>query len=131
MVALTSAQWLPSDSLERMVLLAPAVSADFDLRRALAASRLSVDVFTSERDTFWLGLGTAVVGTADGKLGAPAAGRVGFDAPRINPAEAALLNRLRQHPWDRNVAWTGNLGDHTGTLQPAYLKAYVLPLLVP
>jgi hypothetical protein len=60
-----------------------------------------------------------------------AAGRVGFDAPALVPSEAALSSRLRQHPWDPSVAWTGNFGDHSDSLRPAYLKAYVLPLLTP
>ena len=123
MVALEATQWLAPDSIERIILLAPAVSSDYDLRRALVTARLGVDVFASERDRFWFG-------TADGKRGGPAAGRVGFDAPALVPSEAALASRLRQHPWDPSVAWTGNLGAHSDSLRSAYLKAYVLPLLI-
>jgi len=128
MVVLAAADVLPPDSVERIVLLAPAVSADFDLRRTLAAARQGVDAFTSERDRFWLGVGTRVVGTADGKRGADAAGRVGFTPPAL---DLALAGRLRQHPWDPSLAWTGNRGDHDGTLRAGYLRAYVLPLLLP
>jgi pimeloyl-ACP methyl ester carboxylesterase len=131
MVALSAVDWLPPDSVERMILLAPAVSAEYDLRRGLMASRQGVDVFCSERDRFWLGLGTAVVGTADGRRGSEAAGRVGFYPPNMAAGDAALAGRLRQHPWDPSVAWTGNRGDHSGTLRLAYMKAYVLPLLAP
>ena len=42
-----------------------------------------------------------------------------------------LAARLRQHPWDAAVAWTGNEGGHNGSLSAVYLKAYVLPLLTP
>ena len=129
MVTLESTRWLAPDSVDRIILLAPAVSVDYDLRRALQTSRLGMDVYTSKRDRFYLGLGTALVGTADGMLGSPAAGRVGFATPRYSPDDAVLARRLRQHPWDPSVAYTGNRGDHSGTLQPAYLKAYVLPLL--
>jgi hypothetical protein len=38
------------------------------------------------------------------------------------------VSRLHQHPWDQQVAWTGNLGGHRGSLNPTYLRAYVLPL---
>lgn len=123
-VVLEAAGRLPPDTLERVVLLAPAVSADYDLRPALAAARRGVDAFTSERDGLYLGLGTGLVGTADGQRGVPAAGRVGFDPPA-----AGLAGRLRQHPWDPAIAWTGNEGTHAGTLRAAYLRAYVLPLL--
>jgi len=129
-VALTAAEHLPPDTLERIVLLAPAVSASYDLRGALASARRGIDVFTSERDRLWLGLGTAVVGTADGRR-EPAAGRVGFCPPVLAPNEAWLAGRLRQHSWDACAAWTGNEGEHAGSLTPTFLKAYVLPLLTP
>jgi pimeloyl-ACP methyl ester carboxylesterase len=129
-VALAAAEALPSATLERIVLLAPAVSSSYDLRRALASTRGGLDAFTSVRDRFYLGLGTAVVGTADGKREAPA-GRVGFCPPVPLPGEGALAAKLRQHPWDCSVAWTGNEGGHTGSLRPAYLRAFVVPLLLP
>jgi pimeloyl-ACP methyl ester carboxylesterase len=125
-VALEAARWLEPDSVERIVLLAPAVATDYDLRPALMAARQGVDVFTSERDGLVLGLGTGVVGTADGKRGVDTAGRVGFAAP---PADACLIQRLRQHPWDASVEWTGNRGSHGGSLNSRYFRAYVLPLL--
>ena len=125
-VVLEAARWLEPNSLERIVLLAPAVAADYDLRPALLAARQGVDAFTSERDRLVLGLGTRAVGTADGKRGVPPAGRVGFDAP---PADACLLARLHQHPWDPSLAWTGNRGGHAGSLNPQYFRTFVLPLL--
>jgi len=129
-VVLAAAERLPANALERIVLLAPAVSTDYDLRRALLSARAGMDVFTSQRDRLWLGLGTGVVGTADGTRD-PAAGRVGFQPPALCPNEIALAGRLRQHPWEPGLGWSGNEGEHAGSLQPAYLKAYVLPLLVP
>jgi hypothetical protein len=87
-------------------------------------------LFSSERDRFWLGLGTRVFGTTDGRH-EPAAGRSGFAPPALCPAETALAARLHQHPWEACVRWTGNQGGHTGSLSPAFLKAYVLPLLLP
>jgi Serine aminopeptidase, S33 len=129
MIVLESTQCLDPDSIERIILLAPAVSADYDLRKALLTARSGIDVFTSKRDRLYLGLGVAMVGTADGKFGTPAAGRVGFDIPAVNPTDCVLLNRLHQHPWDPSVKYTGNVGNHSGTLRPAYLKCYVLPLL--
>jgi hypothetical protein len=122
-VALSAAESAPPDGLERVILLAPSVSDGYDLRAALAGSRSGIDVFVSARDRFWLGVGTGVVGTSDGRRQA-AAGRVGFEPP-VDP----LVGRLRQHPWDPAVVWTGNTGGHTGTLQATYLRAYVLPLL--
>src|SRR5947207_1011475 len=107
--------------------MAPSVSADYDLRPALLGVRDGLDVFCSARDWGYLGIGTALVGTSDRHWSA-AGGRVGF-RPRVErPEDVALYGRLRQHPWDPCLAWTGNRGGHYGTYQPEYLCAYVLPL---
>jgi pimeloyl-ACP methyl ester carboxylesterase len=128
-VALAAAENLPPASVERIVLLAPAVSSQYDLRPALCTARCGIDVFSSERDWAVLGLGVGVVGTTDRHWSA-AAGRVGFKPVGQSPDDAALYAKLREHPWDPCVAWTGNTGGHFGTyLQPRYLHAYVLPLL--
>src|SRR5205807_9465519 len=64
-VALAAADALPPGSIDRLLLLAPAVSACYDLRPALRSTRAGVDVFFSRRDRLFLGLGTALFGTAD------------------------------------------------------------------
>lgn len=127
-VALAATEVLPADTVDRIVLLAPSVSSDYDLRAALRSTREGVDVFTSRRDWFYLGLGTGLVGTADRQWSA-AAGRVGFHPIVAGPEDAALYGKLRQHPWEGCLAWTGNQGGHSGTFRPEYLRAYVLPLL--
>jgi hypothetical protein len=106
------------------------VSAGYDLRPALRCCRGSVEVFYSQRDRWQLGLGTGLIGTTDRRRD-DAAGRVGFRVCPPCPADAPLYSRLRQHPWDPAVAWTGNLGGHSDPYQPQYLRAYVLPLLLP
>lgn len=128
-VVLAAAESLPPGAVDRVVLLAPSVSAQYDLRQALGASRQGVDVFYSRRDVPFLGIGVAVVGTADRRWLVPAAGRVGFE-PRVDTAEdAALYTKLHQHGWDPAVEWTGNRGGHYGGYQPRFLQAYVMPLL--
>jgi pimeloyl-ACP methyl ester carboxylesterase len=128
-VVLAAAENLPPASVERIVLLAPAVSSQYDLRPALCTARLGMDVFCSERDWAVLGLGVGVVGTTDRHWSA-AAGRVGFKPVIQSPDDGALYAKLREHRWDPCVAWTGNTGGHFGSyLQPRYLHAYVLPLL--
>src|SRR5262245_8641920 len=76
-VVLAAAECLPAGAVERVVLLAPSVSAEYDLRPALARTAQGVDAFYSGRDWVALGLGVGLVGTAD-RCWAPAAGRVGF-----------------------------------------------------
>jgi pimeloyl-ACP methyl ester carboxylesterase len=127
-VALAAASYLPPDGVTRIVLLAPSVSATYDLRPALVAAAKGVDVFYSRRDWVALGIGTGVFGTTD-RTWCPAAGRVGFWPDPGDLAQSRLLPKLRQHPWDPCLTWAGNSGGHYGTYQPAFLRAYVLPLL--
>src|SRR5262249_33750158 len=79
-VALAATEFLPPDSVERMVLLAPSVSAEYDLCPALRCTRLGIDVFHSRRDLLALGIGAGILGTADRRWTA-AAGRGGFRPP--------------------------------------------------
>jgi pimeloyl-ACP methyl ester carboxylesterase len=129
-VVLAAAEALPPASVDRLVLLAPSVSAEYDLRPALRCAREGIDVFTSGRDWAYLGLGIALIGTADGCWQA-AAGRVGFRPVLEGPGDTALYTKLRQHAWDPSVAWTGNRGGHYGCHEDSFLRAYVLPLLQP
>jgi pimeloyl-ACP methyl ester carboxylesterase len=85
-VALAAGDVLPPDSLRRIVLLAPSISADYDVRPALRSARDGIDVFFSSRDVFYLGFGAAITGTADRRWSSPAAGRTGSDR-RLNAAK--------------------------------------------
>jgi pimeloyl-ACP methyl ester carboxylesterase len=126
---LAAAEALSPGSIDRIILLSPSISSEYDLRPALHCVRDGIDVFYSTRDTLQLGLAIALVGTADGCWGCAAAGRVGFQ-PQIQwPEDGALYAKLRQHPWNACLAWTGNGGGHYGGYRPDFLKAYVLPLL--
>jgi pimeloyl-ACP methyl ester carboxylesterase len=129
-VVLVAAETLPQGGVDRVVLLAPSVSTDYDLRPALARSRQGIDVFYSHKDWFVLGLGMAFSGTTDRRL-APAAGRVGFRPIITEPRDKELYAGLRQHAWDPSVSWTGNTGGHYGHDEPGHIRARILPLLTP
>jgi hypothetical protein len=129
-VVLVAAETLPAGSVERIVLLSPSVSSEHDLRPALACSRRGVDVFYSTDDLLYLGLAVAVFGNADRERTA-AAGRVGFHPVVTGADDAALYAKLRQYPWQPCLDWTGNHGGHYGAYQPWFLRAAVLPLLLP
>jgi len=129
-VVLSAAENLPPGVIDEIVLLAPSISCDYDLRPALCSSARGIDTFSSKRDVLALGLGTAILGTADRRW-APAAGRVGFRPTVDGPADEALVAKLRVHPWDQVVAWTGNHGGHDDSYRKSYLRAYVVPLLMP
>jgi pimeloyl-ACP methyl ester carboxylesterase len=127
-VVLAAAEAAPPSSIDRIVLLAPAVACDYDLRPALRSVRQSIDVFISRRDIGALGVGTGIAGTSDRRWSA-ASGRVGFAPILTCPGDELLYAKLRTHPWDRCVVWTGNRGSHYGTLEQGFVRAYVLPLL--
>lgn len=129
-VVLIAAQLLPPDSIDRIILLAPSVCANYDLRPALRVAREGIDGFHSEQDRWVLGLGVRIVGTAEGGC-RTAAGRVGFSPVIHSHTDALLYTRLRQHPWDPVVRWSGNSGGHTGNYETEFLRAYVLPLFIP
>jgi hypothetical protein len=127
-IVLVAAEALPAATLERIILLAPAVSYKHDLRPALASSCQGIDVFYSQRDWLCLGLGVLVAGTTD-RCWSIGAGKIGF-RPVITCAEdETLYAKLHQHPWDASLCWTGNKGGHYGAYQPGFLRAFVLPLL--
>jgi pimeloyl-ACP methyl ester carboxylesterase len=128
LVALRAAEAAPPGSIDRMVLLAPAVSSAYDLRASLSNVRQGIDVFRSYRDQLYLGIGAYLVGTTDRRWEA-AAGRVGFEPVVCGPCDGVLYAKLHDHPWDPSFAWTGNDGGHTGAYAPGYLRAYVLPVL--
>src|SRR3954447_18886394 len=63
MVVLLAAARLPADSLDRVVLLNPAVSVDFDVRPALRAAKYGVENFCSRGDRVGLGPAILLMGT--------------------------------------------------------------------
>ena len=128
-VGLAAAEALPPGSIDHIILLSPSISSEYDLRPVLYRVRDGMDLFYSTRDTLQLGVAIALVGTADGCWGCAAAGRVGFQPQIQYPEDAALYGKLRQHPWNPCLAWTGNRGGHYGGYRPEFLKAFVLPLL--
>jgi pimeloyl-ACP methyl ester carboxylesterase len=127
-VVLAAADELPPCSIDHLILLAPSVSTEYDLRPALRTARRGIDVFYSERDWLVLGLGTDIVGTADRRWAA-AAGRVGFTPIACNADDARLYQNLRQHKWDPSMRWTGNNGGHFEPHVPTFLRYYVFPIL--
>jgi hypothetical protein len=126
-IVLAAAESLPSGSVNRIVLLAPAVSPSYDLRPALACSCEGIDSFHSGRDC--LSFLLAAVGTADGSW-VRSAGRDGFQPVSHGPEDDRLYERLRQHPWQWDFVGVGNQGGHFGWTGYECVRTCVLPLLV-
>ena len=122
-VILAAAEMLPEKSVDRIFLMASAVSCTYDLTLALKASRYGIDNFWSSEDgmleaAVWHGK------TADGtKL--PCAGKVGFRLPCPDKAYKDAYRNLRQYRWNEEM--TGN-GGHSAWILRHNLKKCVVPL---
>lgn len=130
-VSLAAAERLPSRTLERIVLLASAVSPDYDLRPALRATRGEIVAYNSTWDCIYLDWGTSRFGTADRVYG-PAAGLEGFRVPaELDDDGQHLYRRLVQVQWrlDHLLQLRGGL--HHSTCMPPFLARSVAPWLVP
>jgi len=124
-VALIAAELLPPDTIERIILLAPAVGATYDLNPALRASRLGIDAFSSLEDSF-LEFIEERLGTADGKR-EPTAGRVGFRVPKTD--DELYRSRLRQFRWNESYYRFMHHGGHFGWTKRKFIHFAVLPMI--
>ena len=122
-VVVAALENLPDDFVERAVLLAPAISAEYDVQPALRSVQSSLHVFCSPYDYVILGFATRVLGTPDHRWTAMA-GRQGFREDPVDP-------KLVQRPWQPADCVQGNNGGHFGGYQPEFLRANVLPLFLP
>jgi hypothetical protein len=131
-VVIKALEQLAEKSVERAILLAPALSPGYDLTAALHAVRREMVVFWSPLDLIISGAGTRVFGTAD-RVRTVSAGLVGFRIPPVSTVSDHPLDRqyakLRQIRWTPRMAATGYLGGHVGPDSPVFLKKYVVPLL--
>jgi hypothetical protein len=128
-VALWALTELAPDTVERAILLSPAVSPTFPLVDALRAVRSDLVNFWSPNDLFFLGLGTSLFGTADGVFG-KSAGLTGF-AHRVADDEEVVPEyaKLRQIKWDPSMIRFLHLGTHSGNSMPPFVDKYIVPLL--
>ncbi|MEA2710241.1 MAG: hypothetical protein QOF78_2842 [Phycisphaerales bacterium] len=118
---------LPPDvQIDTLLLIAPALSPQYDLSRALTHVRGKAYVIYSPYDTAVLGIGTQMFGTVDG-LKVEAAGKVGFTAPP--KADKQQYEKLVQIPYRSAWIKLGNIGDHIGGLSRPFSRAILEPLL--
>ena len=124
-VVLAAAECLPPGTVDRVVLLAPAVSPYYDLRPALACTREGIDCYSSWCDLTSCAL--TLVGTTDG-YHLPSAGCLGFIPTADAPGDWTYQN-LRQHGWSARMMSVGDFGGHYGCTRLGFFQEYVAPLL--
>jgi alpha-beta hydrolase superfamily lysophospholipase len=118
---------LPDDvQIDTLVLLAPALSPEYDLSKALKRVRGKAYVLVSEGDVV-LGAGTRNFGTVD-RVNTDSAGRVGFQMPEN--ADREQYKKLIPVNYDPQWVRFGNMGDHVGPMSRAFAKSILAPLLL-
>jgi pimeloyl-ACP methyl ester carboxylesterase len=128
-LVLFALQQLAPNTVERVILLSPAVSPTFDLRGPLRSTRREVVSFYSCNDRMVLGLGTSQFGTADRFYG-KSAGLTGFVVPSpLSEEDRRTYQRLIQVPWTTRMLLEGATGSHKSTSMPRFLAAEVVPWL--
>jgi pimeloyl-ACP methyl ester carboxylesterase len=130
-VALEALEELPeSEAVDRLVLLAGAVSPAHDLRPALARCRVGLWNYYQPQDVIALWAGTIMAGTADGHH-LMSAGAVGFwPHADFTEAEQNLVQRkLVQMPFEPRMALSGNLGGHFHCVNHRFVAEWIAPVL--
>ena len=130
-VVVKALELLDEQTVERVILLAPALSPGYDLARALRAVGREMVVFWSPLDVLILGAGTRLFGTID-RVKTVSSGLVGFRIPPVDDSdETTTLGyaKLRQVRWRPVMSATGYFGGHLGPDSPLFLRKYVVPLL--
>ncbi len=130
-IAALALEQLDADTVERVILLAPALSPAYDLSRALRAVRHEMVAFCSPVDLIILGVGTCLFGTID-RVWTFGAGLVGFRVPASDqPGDdrTRQYRKLRQVRWRPSLMTLGHFGGHFGADGPRFLRKCVVPLL--
>jgi pimeloyl-ACP methyl ester carboxylesterase len=127
-IAVMAAEKLPMDvRVTSIILLAAALSPDYDLGPALQHTQRGIFNYYSTHDRIFLDAGTRVAGTID-RSHTSAAGSVGFNKPAGN-GNRGDYDKLHQIAWESEMAWSGHWGDHFGWTNPGFVRKYLAPLV--
>jgi pimeloyl-ACP methyl ester carboxylesterase len=120
----------PGRQIDQAIVLAPALSPEYDLSTALRRTRYGICNFYSTRDVSFLKVGTSLFGPVDRDFGV-SAGAVGFKPPDgLSEADRALYaSRLRQVRWEPRLKEVGASGSHLGWASRQFAREYLAPLI--
>ncbi|MGA2498890.1 MAG: hypothetical protein ABSH20_14200 [Tepidisphaeraceae bacterium] len=127
-LAVWTLESLPDElQIDSLVMIAPALSPQYDLTRALRHVRGKLYVFSSPADII-VGAGTKVFGTIDG-VKTEAAGLHGFECPA--GADKNQYAKLVPLPYRSEwFALYGNAGTHICPMRTAFARGFIAPLLL-
>ena len=126
-VAIEALEHLPPGvKIQTLVLLASALSPDYDLSPALShVNGKAISLFSSY-DNIVLSAGTRTFGTYD-RVWTDGAGYVGFRQPPA--ADHAAYAKLTQIPYDPAWARLGHGGDHIGMTSRRFARVILAPVI--
>jgi pimeloyl-ACP methyl ester carboxylesterase len=130
-MAVLAVESLPDGvAVDTLILLQGALSPEFNLTRTLSRSEHGIVNFYSHLDILFLGVGTLLAGTIDGRP-SPAAGMIGFRPPRgLSYVDRRLYqDKFRQVPFRATMARDFNFGGHMGATNRVFIARHVVPLL--
>lgn len=129
-MALWIAEALPPDvEIDGIITIAPAISPEYMIDFAMARTKRGIVNFYSKRDWFFLGVGTTVVGTMDGRH-EQSAGRVGFQPSAEAMGHRRGPSKLFQIPWTPDMAEAGNYGLHVTSTAQTFVTNFVAPFVL-
>jgi pimeloyl-ACP methyl ester carboxylesterase len=117
----------PNVKVQTVLLLAPALSPEYDLSNALRHVNDKMIVLSSKLDTIVLFTGTKLFGTMDG-VRTPAAGFSGFVRPP--GADSLEYSKLHQYPYRYSWQSYGDYGEHIGATAPLFAQWVLAPLML-
>jgi pimeloyl-ACP methyl ester carboxylesterase len=127
-IAVWALEQLPDDvKVDDLVLIASALSPQYDLSKALRHVRNKAYAFNSDLDVLVLGAGTKMFGTVDRVYG-DAAGRVGFTMP--SGADEVQYKQLEQYPYDADWMRFRNNGEHIGPMMRPFASNVIARVLL-
>jgi pimeloyl-ACP methyl ester carboxylesterase len=120
----------PEHKIDSVILLAPALTPDYDLRKALTRTRSGIWNYYSKYDVGFLQVGTYTFGNMDGGH-ARAAGAVGFVKPwGMDRHGHEVYDRLlHQQEFTPQMAESGHYGLHTTWAKRAFVSKWLAPIV--
>ncbi|MSR59619.1 MAG: hypothetical protein EXS05_18580 [Planctomycetaceae bacterium] len=124
---------LPEENkVTQAVMLAGALSPDYDLSTALAHTERGITNFYSGGDALYLMLGTLTLGTIDRKHSI-SSGAIGFRTPsNLTPQRRDWYeSMLHQESYRLEMSRSFNLGGHFGPVNRKFVAQWVAPRVAP
>ncbi len=117
------------------IMLMPAISPSYDVIPALAHTTRGLWNFSSWGDAIFVGLGTVLCGTCDGRHRL-AAGMVGFSSGHQSRHKTENVPTcdgqpsLHETPFRPSMLGDGNLGGHFSPVNPRFVRRWIAPIVL-